>query len=109
MIHFVTDYNTENFIEVFPFLSDEIPPEAKVKCQNKVEWLCLRLMRNGEWVEEAKEQKTSFQAEFSRVELEMWTLESCSICPMKVKMTEKSTGDRLIKVNRMSDRADRKC
>lgn len=55
MIHFVTDYNTENFIEVFPFLSDEIPPEAKVKCQNKVEWLCLRLMRNGEWVEEAKE------------------------------------------------------
>ena len=24
-------------------------------------------------------------------------LESCSICPMKVKMTEKSIGDRLIK------------
>lgn len=39
----------------------------------------------------------------------MWTLESCSICPMKVKMTEKSMGDRLIKVNRMTDdRADRK-
>ena len=36
----------------------------------------------------------------------MWALESCSICPMKAKVTEKSIGDRL--VNRMSDRADGK-
>ena len=54
MIHFVTDCNTEHLIEVFPFLSDEILPEAKVTCQHKVEWLCLRLMQHGEWVEEAK-------------------------------------------------------
>ena len=54
MIHFVTDCNTEHLIEVFQFLSDEILPEAKVTCQHKVEWLCLRLMQHGEWVEEAK-------------------------------------------------------
>ena len=40
MIHFVTDCNTENFIEIFPFLSDEILPEAKVKGQHEVEWFC---------------------------------------------------------------------
>lgn len=54
-------------------------------------------------MEEARNREPASRLSF-RVKLEMWTLESCSICPMKVKVTEKSIGERL--VNRMSGRAD---